>query len=128
MAARAPTLLHAAAHRERALDLPVFDRLFASVSGFAHHTRAEQSLILNRTPAAAAAPQAVVGLPVERPEPPRRTAPAPESARRDAGLGDRPFALCPGTGGSGQGHRRPRGRVRLGLGAGRRAGCWPARW
>ncbi len=109
MVARVPTVLHAAAHEELPLDLPVFHELFATVSGFAHHTKAEQSLILNRTPAAAATPQAVVGLPVQAPhwitarhEPPLPTQEADPKERQaralpdvwsEVGIGERPYAL-----------------------------------
>ena len=91
MVARTATLLHAAVHREQPLDLCVFGRLFESVDGFAHHTRAEQRLVLDRAPAAAVKPQAVVGLPVERPEGLTVTAGADMRAR--LGIGDRRLVL-----------------------------------
>ena len=91
LVSRRPVVLHAAAHRELQLDFCVFDELFKRVSGFAHHTRAEQSLILSRTPAAALKPQAVVGLPVERPA--GLDTLSPQAVRSQLGLGDEPIVL-----------------------------------
>ena len=65
--ARVPTVLHAAAHPEPPLRLPVFDDLFNSVSGIAHYSRLEQRLVLDRFPSTVLTPQVVMGLPVEAP-------------------------------------------------------------
>ncbi len=85
--ARVPAVLHAAAHRERPLELPVFDALFSSVTGLAHHSRAEQALIAGRFPATRTLPQVVLGLPVDE------TVADPVGARVALGLGDEPFLV-----------------------------------
>ncbi|MCY3850967.1 MAG: glycosyltransferase family 4 protein [Acidimicrobiaceae bacterium] len=87
--ARVPTVLHAAAHPEPPLRLPVFDGLFNSVSGIAHYSRLEQRLVLDRFPSTIPTPQAVMGLPVEAPD----FEIDPDGARRAFGLGDEPFAV-----------------------------------
>ena len=88
--ARVPTVLHAAAHDEPPLVLPVFHSLFGGVSALAHHSGAEQALVNERFPATLAAPQVVLGLPVDAD---RGDAVA---TRNELGLGDGPFALCLG--------------------------------
>ncbi|MEZ5243838.1 MAG: glycosyltransferase family 4 protein [Acidimicrobiales bacterium] len=90
-AARVPTILYPAAHRELPLELAVFDDVFADVGGIALQTRAEQSLVHARFPATITSPQALVGLPVEMAE-----VPDPDAARAALGLGDEPFVLCLG--------------------------------
>jgi glycosyltransferase involved in cell wall biosynthesis len=85
--ARVPTVLHAAAHDEPPLRLPVFDRLFSGVDGLAHHSHAEQALVAERFPATAARPQTVLGLPVAAGEGDA------DAARRELGLGDGSFVL-----------------------------------
>ncbi|MDE0607873.1 MAG: glycosyltransferase family 4 protein [Acidimicrobiaceae bacterium] len=87
--ARVPTVLHAAAHPEPPLRLPVFDDLFNSASAIAHYSRLEQRLVLDRFPATVLTPQAVTGLPVEAPE----FEIDPVEARGFFGLGDEPFVL-----------------------------------
>ena len=89
--ARVPAVLHAACHREPLLDLPVYDRVFRSAAALAHHSRAEQRLVLERFPAVSATPQAVVGLPVEA-----DAVADPRAARAALGLGDEPFVVALG--------------------------------
>ena len=90
--AKVPTILHAAAHPERPLELPLFDEVFGMVSALAHYSRAEQDLVLSRFPATLTTPQVVLGLPVEAPD----FEIDPLAARRDLSLGDEPFVLCLG--------------------------------
>jgi len=90
-AARVPTILYPAAHRELPFELPVFDEVFEQADGIAFQTRAEQALVHERVPATATSPQVLVGLPVEMGETPDATA-----ARAALDLGDEPFALCLG--------------------------------
>jgi glycosyltransferase involved in cell wall biosynthesis len=85
--ARVPTVLHAAAHDEPPLGLPVFDDLFSGVAGLAHHSQAEQALVAERFPATSVRPQVVLGLPVEA------GVGDPGVARRDLDLGDGSFVL-----------------------------------
>lgn len=87
--ARVPTVLHAAAHPEPAMWLPVFDDLFNSVSAIAYYSRPEQNLVLHRFPLTALTPQTVIGLPVEAP----RLEVDARAAREEFGLGDEPFAI-----------------------------------
>ena len=87
--ARVPTVLHAAAHPEPPLGLPVFDELFNSVSAIAHYSRLEQRLVLDRFPSTVLTPQVVMGLPVEAPD----FKIDPVAARRAYGLGDEPFVV-----------------------------------
>lgn len=87
--ARVPTVLHAAAHPEPPLRLPVFDGLFNSVSAIAHYSRLEQRLVLDRFPSTILTPQVVMGLPVEAPD----FEIDPVGARAAFGLGDEPFVL-----------------------------------
>ena len=85
--ARVPTVLHAAAHPEPPLDLPVFDELFSSVSALAHHSRAEQDLVARRFPETRTTPQVVLGLPIDDVDA------DPVAARAALGLGDEPFVV-----------------------------------
>ena len=87
--ARVPTVLHAAAHPEPPLGLPVFDELFNSVSAIAHYSRLEQRLVLDRFPSTVLTPQVVMGLPVEVPD----FKIDPVAARRAFGLEDEPFVV-----------------------------------
>ncbi len=87
--ARVPTVLHAAAHPEPPLRLPVFDGLFNSVSALAHYSRLEQRLVADRFPSTVLTPQVVTGLPVEAPD----FEIDPQAARRTFGLGDEPFVV-----------------------------------
>ncbi len=87
--ARVPTVLHAAAHPEQALWLPVFDEMFGAVSALAHYSRPEQNLVLSRFPLTARTPQTIVGLPVEEPN----FTIDPETTCAELGLDDEPFAL-----------------------------------
>ena len=86
--ANVPTALHAAAHREPALDMAVFPRVFAAADGLVHHSRAEQKLILEKFPSATTKPQVVLGLPIEI-----DASVDPVGARIVLGLGDEPFAV-----------------------------------
>jgi glycosyltransferase involved in cell wall biosynthesis len=88
--ARVPTVLHAAAHDEPPLRLPVFDDLFSGVDGLAHHSQAEQVLVADRFPATVTRPQVVLGLPVDA------GVGDPDRTRRELDLGDGPFVLCLG--------------------------------
>ncbi len=98
-AARVPTILHAAAHPEAPLELPLFNEVFSAATGIAHYSRAEQDLVLSRFPATVATPQCVVGLPVEPPP----FAIDPQQARESFGLGDEPFVVCLGRASRGKG-------------------------
>ena len=89
--ARVPVVLHAAAHPEAPLRLPVFDRLFESVDALAHFSQAEQALVLDRFATTATTPQVVLGMPIEVDEPVDAA-----RARQALGLGDEPFAVCLG--------------------------------
>jgi len=89
--ARVPSILHAACHPEPPLDLPVFAGVFGSASALAHHSRAEQELILRRFPSTTGTPQIILGLPIEV------NAPVdPERAREALGLGSEPFVVTLG--------------------------------
>lgn len=90
--ARVPTILHAAAHPERPLELSLFDEVFGAVSALAHYSRSEQDLVLSRFPTTFTTPQVVLGLPVEVPD----FEIDPVSARETLGLGDEPFAMSLG--------------------------------
>ncbi len=86
--AKVPICLHAAAHREPPLGLPVFDSVFGTADGLVHGSRAEQQLVLRRFPATTEKPQVVLGLPIEVDAPCDA-----EEARRALSLGDEPFAM-----------------------------------
>lgn len=58
-------VLHAAAHDERPLNLPVFKQIFGQASRLVFHTRVEQRLVNERFPVAHR-PQVVLGLGAER--------------------------------------------------------------
>lgn len=89
--ARVPSILHAACHPEPPLDLPVFDGVFGSASALAHHSRAEQELVLRRFPSTTGTPQTVLGLPIEV------SAPVESDRAREAlGLGSEPFVVTLG--------------------------------
>ena len=114
--ARVPTVLHAAAHPEPPMELPLFCEVFGSASALAHYSRSEQDLVLSRFPETLTTPQTVLGLPVEAPE--RRI--DPQAAREQLGLGEEPFVVCLGRVSRGKGahdlverfaaiRRRPRG-------------------
>lgn len=90
--ARVATVLHAAAHPEPPLRLPVFDELFRSVSALAHYSRLEQRLVLDRFRSTALTPQTVIGLPVEEPDFEIDAL----AAREAFDLGDEPFVVCLG--------------------------------
>ena len=50
---KAPAILHPAAHEEPIIDLPIFESVFAAVSGFAYHTAAEREVVESRFQVAA---------------------------------------------------------------------------
>ena len=85
--ARVPTVLHAAAHDEPPLALPVFQDLFTGVGGLAHHSQAEQVLVAELFPGTSAFPQVVLGLTVEVGEGDA------DVTRRELDLGDGSFVL-----------------------------------
>ncbi len=89
--ARVPSVMHGACHPEPALGLRIFEQVFGAASGFAHHSRAEQDLILERFPSTSGHPQVVLGLPIEVDGPVD-----PERARSALGLGDEPFVVALG--------------------------------
>ncbi len=89
--ARVPTVLHAAAHPEPPLQLPVFREVFSEADALAHFSRAEQDLVLREFPDTRNTPQVILGLPVEIQSPVN-----PEEARAALGLGDEPFVVCLG--------------------------------
>jgi len=84
--ARAPVVLHPAAHDEPALYLSAFRRAFRHIDGLVYHTRAERDL-MEDVFRIGARPQVVLGLGVD----------APAGAGRPGGgilgIGDRPY-LC----------------------------------
>ena len=89
--AQVPSVMHGACHPEAALALPVFDKVFGAASAFAHHSRAEQDLVLDRFPHTRTRPQVVLGLPIEIDGPVD-----PDGARSALGLGEEPFAVVLG--------------------------------
>jgi glycosyltransferase involved in cell wall biosynthesis len=83
-------VLHAAAHDEPELRLPVYGELFAHAGALAHWSTVEQGLVGALFPATATRPQCVVGLGTE-------AGPGDATdARRALGLGDDPYVLCLG--------------------------------
>jgi len=84
--ARAPTVLHPAAHDEPALYLSAFRQSFRGVDGFVYHTQAERDL-MEYAYRIAARPQIVLGLGVNDP------AGAGRPGGEVLGLGNRPY-LC----------------------------------
>ncbi|HVC65975.1 MAG TPA: glycosyltransferase family 4 protein [Acidimicrobiales bacterium] len=84
--ARAPVVLHPAAHDEPALYLPAFRRSFRDIDGLVYHTRAERDL-MEHVFRIGARPQTVLGLGVNDP------AGAGRPGGAILGLGDRPY-LC----------------------------------
>ena len=89
--AKVPAVLHAAAHAEPALDLPIFAGIFERSDALSHFSRSEQQLVLSRFPHTRAKPQVVLGLPVELSGPID-----PEATRAALGLGDEPFVVALG--------------------------------
>ena len=82
-------VLHAAAHDEAPIRLPVFPDVFGAAAGLVFHTFGERRLVL-RLFDVAQQPQIVLGLGVE----PGRGDPA--AARSDLGIGERPYLCCVG--------------------------------
>lgn len=89
-------VLHAAAHNEQPIRLPVFSSVFESAAGIWYQSPAEQQFAssLFKT---SHVPQSVVGLGVEKGEG------DVAAARREVGLGDEPFVICVGRVDSGKG-------------------------
>ena len=85
-AARAPTVLHPAAHDEPALYLKAFRQSFHDIDGVVYHTQAERDL-MEHVFAIGAKPQIVLGLGVNEP------AGAGRRGGEILGIGDRPY-LC----------------------------------
>lgn len=83
-------IMHAAAHDEGALHLPVFRSVFRGAAGFVHHSRSEQALV-ERTFGVGHRPQVVLGLGYE--EPP---APDGDEDRVARIVGERPYLLSLG--------------------------------
>jgi glycosyltransferase involved in cell wall biosynthesis len=86
--ARAPVVLHPAAHDEAPLTLAMYRDLFTNVDGLAFWSDAERALVLDRFPVGAT-PQAVVGLGVEP------GSGDPDVAAAALGIAD-PYLLCLG--------------------------------
>ncbi len=84
--ARAPTVLHPAAHDEPALYLSAFRQSFRAIDGFVYHTQAEREL-MEYAFGNGARPQIVLGLGVNE------EAGAGRSGGEVLGIGDRPY-LC----------------------------------
>ena len=84
--ARAPVVLHPAAHDEPALYLSAFRRAFRHIDGLVYHTRAERDL-MEDVFRVGARPQVVLGLGVSDP------AGAGRPGGKILGIGDRPY-LC----------------------------------
>ena len=84
--AHPPTILHAAAHDEAPIRLPVFRSVFEPAGGLVFHTETERRLV-RRLFAIGARPQIVLGLGVEA-NPPKGSPPAL--------TGGRPYLLCLG--------------------------------
>ena len=82
-----PTVLHAAAHDEPALHLPIFPRVFEAADGLVFQTAAERELVQGIFPVATHH-QLLLGLGVDDPEP-RPGAVVPE-------VPDAPYLLCLG--------------------------------
>jgi len=92
-------ILHAAAHDEPPLRLPVFQKLFGDVPALAFHTDGERRMVESSFPVAAK-PQIVSGL---APDP---VAGSAVDARATVGLdADRPYLLCLGRVDDGKGTR-----------------------
>jgi glycosyltransferase involved in cell wall biosynthesis len=81
--------LHAAAHDEPALRLPMYRALFDATAGLAYWSEPERRLVEQRF-AIASKPSVVVGLGVEP------GAGDEHDARSAVGIGDRPYLLCLG--------------------------------
>ena len=82
-----PTLLHAAAHDEPAIRLPIFQNVFGAADGLVFHSRSERDLVGSLFPVGGHR-QIVLGLGVD--DAPPGPIPPPEA------LGGRPFLLCLG--------------------------------
>jgi glycosyltransferase involved in cell wall biosynthesis len=83
-------ILHAAAHDEPDIRLPIYLETFARAGAFVHWSEPERSLVSSLFPATMTAPQLVLGLGVEP------GAGDATTARRGLELGDDPYVLCLG--------------------------------
>ena len=97
-AVRERAVLHAAAHDEAPIHLPLYRDVFGAAGGLVHWSDAERRLVHRLFPVAER-PQLVLGLGVE----PRAGDAA--AARAAVGLGDEPFLLCLGRVENGKGAR-----------------------
>lgn len=86
-------VLHAAAHDEPPILLPVFRPVFARAAGLVYHTRHERELVTRLFPVSGR-PQIVLGLGVGRPLPASAAHAHPSSLLPD--LGEHPYLLCLG--------------------------------
>ena len=84
--ARPPTILHAAAHDEAPIRLPVFRPVFEGAAGLVFHTETERHLVTSLF-SIGGRPQIVLGLGVEA---------VPPVGSTPAAVGGRPFLLCLG--------------------------------
>jgi len=83
-------VLHAAAHDEPDIRLPIYGETFAGPGAFVHWSDAEQRLVSSLFPATITAPQLVLGLGTEA-----GTGDA-ATVRRALDIGDDPYVLCLG--------------------------------
>jgi glycosyltransferase involved in cell wall biosynthesis len=86
-----------AAHDERPVRLPVFRETFGRAAGLVFYTESERRLVQRRFPATRARLGEVIGLGVDR------GVGDPAVARKELGVGDRPFLLCLGRVDAGKG-------------------------
>lgn len=98
-AARAPAVLHPAAHDEAPIHLPLFDDVFGAAAGVVTWSDPERRFVERRFPSIGARPQLVLGLGTEA------GAGDPDAARAAVGAGDAPFLLCLGRVDDGKGAR-----------------------
>jgi len=82
-------IMHAAAHDEAPIRLPVFPSVFTTAAGLVFHTYGERALVQRLFPVADR-PQIVLGLGVDQ----RHG--DPTDARTALGIGDRPYLCCVG--------------------------------
>jgi glycosyltransferase involved in cell wall biosynthesis len=87
----APTVLHPTAHREPALDLPLFDQVFRLPSALALSTPEEAAIVQSRF--GLRTPQRVIGIGIDLAE---AAADDGAAARAALGLDDRPYLLYVG--------------------------------
>ena len=88
-AAHVPVIMHPAAHDEPVIDLPIFEQVFAKVSGFAYHTAAERRTVESRFQVSQV-PSIDLGMGFEPYVGP------PGGFLAEIGMKGRPFVLCLG--------------------------------